>query len=43
MKFKSLTAYNFCCECARGLTSLPIDQTYEMIIENNKKKFKSDP
>ena len=34
---KSLTAYNFCSECARDLTSFPVDQKYELINENDKK------
>ena len=33
---KSLNAYNFCCECVKDLISFPVDQRYEIIIENDK-------
>ena len=39
---KSLSAFNFCYECARDLISFPVDQKYEIINENDKKNWKSN-
>ena len=40
---KSLTAYNFCYECAREIISFPVDQKYEIINENDNNKNENRP
>ena len=37
MKLQILTAYNFCCD----LISFQVVYKYEMIIKNDKKKYKN--
>ena len=39
---KYLTAFFFCCDCARVLISFPLDQKYTIIIVNDK-KFQNRP